>query len=112
MGLVLSCAHCGFYFPLRRTVFLGLTLPQIAAAGVLPTFWLQQTRFFLMGTQRARAGNGRSPPFMFLGMALLGFLEQRHKGITEGRLGGGIRAGRRADSSLHCLQSGLDRSEF
>ncbi len=44
MGLV--CPLIGSYLILRRTVFLGLTLPQIAAAGVSFTFWLQQTSFF------------------------------------------------------------------
>jgi ABC-type Mn2+/Zn2+ transport system permease subunit len=40
MGLV--CPLVGSYLVLRRTIFLGLTLPEIAAAGVSFTFWLQQ----------------------------------------------------------------------
>jgi ABC-type Mn2+/Zn2+ transport system permease subunit len=41
MGLV--CPLVGSYLVLRRTIFLGLTLPEIAAAGVSFTFWLQHT---------------------------------------------------------------------
>ena len=85
MGIV--CPLIGSYLILRRTVFLGLTLPQIAAAGVSFTFWLQQASFFPEWGQSERAmGMLGSLLFTFLGMGLLGFLEQRHKGITEGRL--------------------------
>lgn len=85
MGLV--CPLIGSYLILRRTVFLGLTLPQIAAAGVSFTFWLQQMSFFPDWGQSERAmGMLGSLLFTFSGMALLGFLEQRHKGSTEGRL--------------------------
>ncbi len=41
MGLV--CPMVGSFLVLRRTVFLGLTLPEIAAAGVSFTLWLRQT---------------------------------------------------------------------
>lgn len=85
MGLV--CPLIGSYLILRRTVFLGLTLPQIAAAGVSFTFWLQQMSFFPDWGQSERAmGMLGSLLFTFSGMGLLGFLEQRHKGSTEGRL--------------------------
>jgi ABC-type Mn2+/Zn2+ transport system permease subunit len=85
MGLV--CPLIGSYLILRRTVFLGLTLPQIAAAGVSFTFWLQQTSFFPEWEQSERAmGMLGSLLFTFLGMGFLGFLEQRRKGIVEGRL--------------------------
>ena len=40
LGLV--CPLVGAYLILRRTVFLGLTLPQIAGAGVAFAFWLHQ----------------------------------------------------------------------
>ena len=85
MGLV--CPLIGSYLILRRTVFLGLTLPQIAAAGVSFTFWLQQTSFLPEWGQSERAmGIFGSLLFTLLGMGLLGFLEQRRKGIAEGRL--------------------------
>jgi ABC-type Mn2+/Zn2+ transport system permease subunit len=85
MGLV--CPLIGSYLILRRTVFLGLTLPQIAAAGVSFTFWLKQASFFPEWGQSERAmGMLGSLLFTFLGMGLLSFLEQRHKGMNEGRL--------------------------
>jgi ABC-type Mn2+/Zn2+ transport system permease subunit len=85
LGLV--CPLIGSYLILRRTVFLGLTLPQIAAAGVSFTFWLQQTGV-LPHWQEGERGTGMvgSLLFTFLGMGLLGYLEQRSKGIAEGRL--------------------------
>jgi len=85
LGLV--CPLIGSYLILRRTVFLGLTLPQIAAAGVSFTFWLQQTGFLPQWQQGERGiGMIGSLLFTFLGMGLLGYLEQRRKGIAEGRL--------------------------
>jgi ABC-type Mn2+/Zn2+ transport system permease subunit len=85
LGLV--CPLIGSYLILRRTVFLGLTLPQIAAAGVSFTFWLQQSGF-LPQWEHGERGIGMigSMVFTFLGMGLLGYLEQRGKGLTEGRL--------------------------
>jgi ABC-type Mn2+/Zn2+ transport system permease subunit len=85
MGLV--CPLIGSYLVLRRTVFLGLTLPEIAAAGVAFTFWLQQTGIFprLGQSERGIVIIG-SLLFTFLGMGLLGYLEQRGKGLAEGRL--------------------------
>ena len=65
---------------LRRTVFLGLTLPQIAAAGVSFTFWLQQSGFLPQWQQSERGmGMFGSLLFTFLGMGILGYLEQRGK---------------------------------
>ncbi len=85
MGLV--CPLIGSYLVLRRTVFLGLTLPQIAAAGVSFTFWLQQSGVLPQLEQSERGvGMIGSLVFTFLGMGLLGYLEQRGKGLTEGRL--------------------------
>jgi ABC-type Mn2+/Zn2+ transport system permease subunit len=87
MILGLVCPLIGAYLVLRRTVFLGLTLPQIAAAGVSFTFWLQQTGFF-PGWEHGERGIGMigSLAFTFLGMGLLGYLEQRRKGLAESRL--------------------------
>ena len=85
MGLV--CPLVGSYLVLRRTVFLGLTLPEVAGAGVAFTFWLQQTGIFpqLGQSERGIVIIG-SLLFTFLGMGLLGYLEQRGKGLAEGRL--------------------------
>ncbi len=85
MGLV--CPLVGSYLVLRRTVFLGLTLPEIAAAGVSFTLWLQQTGVLpQLGQGERSIGMVGSLVFTFLGMGLLGYLEQRGKGSAEGRL--------------------------
>jgi ABC-type Mn2+/Zn2+ transport system permease subunit len=85
MGLV--CPMVGSYLVLRRTVFLGLTLPEIAAAGVAFTFWIQQIGFLprLPQGEHGLAMLG-SLLFTFLGMGILGYLEQRSKTPAEGRL--------------------------
>jgi ABC-type Mn2+/Zn2+ transport system permease subunit len=85
LGLV--CPLVGAYLILRRTVFLGLTLPQIAGAGVAFAFWLQQLGLLTnLGGGERSVGMVGSLLFTFLGMGLLGYLEQRGKGLTEGRL--------------------------
>lgn len=85
MGVV--CPLIGSYLVLRRTIFLGLTLPEIAAAGVSCTFWLQQIGVLPQLAQGERGiGMIGSLAFTFLGMGLLGYLEQRGKGLAEARL--------------------------
>lgn len=85
LGLV--CPLIGSYLILRRTVFLGLTLPQIAAAGVSFSFWLQQIGLLPAVEQSERwVGMAGSLLFTFIGMGVLGYLEQRGKGVAEGRL--------------------------
>ena len=85
MGLV--CPLVGSFLVLRRTVFLGLTLPEIAAAGVAFTFWMQQAGLLpQMGQSERGVAMVGSLAFTFLGMGLLGYLEQRGKGLAEGRL--------------------------
>src|SRR5215471_19388354 len=84
MGMV--CPLIGSYLVLRRTIFLGLTLPEIAAAGVSFTFWLQQTGILPESQGERSIGMIGSLVFTYLGMGLLGYLEQRGKGLAEGRL--------------------------
>src|SRR4030095_10188333 len=85
MGMV--CPLIGSYLVLRRTVFLGLTLPEIAAAGASFTFWLQQVGLVPQWGEGERGiAIVGSLGFTFLGMGLLGYLEQRGKGLAEGRL--------------------------
>src|SRR6266403_3817567 len=85
MGVV--CPLVGSFLVLRRTVFLGLTLPEIAAAGVSFTFWMQQAGLLpQMGQSERGVAMVGSLVFTFLGMGLLGYLEQRGKGLAEGRL--------------------------
>ena len=85
LGLV--CPLVGAYLILRRTVFLGLTLPQIAGAGVAFAFWLRQMGLLsTMGGSERTVGMAGSLLFTFLGMGLLGYFEHRGKGLSEGRL--------------------------
>ncbi len=85
LGLV--CPLVGAYLILRRTVFLGLTLPQIAGAGVAFAFWLHHMGLLShMGGSERTVGMVGSLLFTFLGMGLLGYLEHRGKGLGDGRL--------------------------
>lgn len=85
LGLV--CPLVGAYLILRRTIFLGLTLPQVAAAGVAFAFWLSQSGFLPDFAMSERVlGMGGSLVFTFLGLLLLAYFERRGKGTAEGRL--------------------------
>ena len=85
LGLV--CPLVGAYLILRRTVFLGLTLPQVAGAGVAFAFWLHQLSVLsTLGRSERTVGMVGSLLFTFLGMGFLGYLEQRGRGLAEGRL--------------------------
>jgi ABC-type Mn2+/Zn2+ transport system permease subunit len=85
--LGLACPLIGAYLILRRTVFLGLTLPQIAGAGVAFAFWLHQMGLLSnTGGSERTVGMAGSLLFTFLGMGILGYLEHRGKGWGEGRL--------------------------
>lgn len=72
---------------LRRAVFLGLTLPQIAAAGVACAFWLQQSGLLpqVGGDEHGLAIIG-SLLFTLVGMGISAYLEHRGRGSTETRL--------------------------
>jgi ABC-type Mn2+/Zn2+ transport system permease subunit len=85
LGLV--CPLVGAYLILRRTIFLGLTLPQVAAAGVAFAFWLSQSGWVPNFSMSERVlGMGGSLLFTFLALIVLAYLERRGKGTTEGRL--------------------------
>src|SRR5262249_25492976 len=86
-GLRLVCPLIGSFFIFFRTGFLGFSLPPVFSAGFSFSFWLQQTGFLPQWQQGERGiGMIGSLLFTFLGMGLLGYLEQRRKGIAEGRL--------------------------
>ena len=72
---------------LRRRIFLGLTLPQIAACGVAFTFWLSHAAGVSHGTggERLLAMIG-SLVFTLVGMGLLAYLDRHATGSPEGRL--------------------------
>jgi len=85
--LALICPLVGAHLMLRRRVFLGLTLPQIAACGVAATFWLHHAMGFDHGSggERLLAMAG-SLVFTLVGMGLLAYLDRHATGSPEGRL--------------------------
>jgi ABC-type Mn2+/Zn2+ transport system permease subunit len=84
LGLV--CPLVGAYLILRRTIFLGLTLPQIAGAGVAFAFWLSQSGFLPFTMSERVLGMAGSLLFTFAALLVLAYLERKGKGTTEGRL--------------------------
>jgi ABC-type Mn2+/Zn2+ transport system permease subunit len=85
--LALVCPLVGAHLMLRRRVFLGLTLPQIAACGVAFTFWIYHAIGFAHGSggERLLAMAG-SLLFTLAGMGLLAYLDRHATGSPEGRL--------------------------
>ncbi len=85
--LALVCPLVGAHLMLRRRVFLGLTLPQIAACGVAFTFWIYHAAGFTHGSggERLLAMAG-SLLFTLAGMGLLAYLDRHATGSPEGRL--------------------------
>lgn len=85
--LALVCPLVGAHLLLRRRIFLGLTLPQIAACGVAFTFWLSHAVGLSHGTgsERVLATLG-SLVFTLAGMGLLAYLDRHATGAPEGRL--------------------------
>ena len=85
--LAAVCPLVGAHLLLRRRVFLGLTLPQVAACGVAFTFWLSHAAGLSHGTggERFLAGLG-SVVFTLAGMGLLAYLDRQATGSPEGRL--------------------------
>jgi ABC-type Mn2+/Zn2+ transport system permease subunit len=85
--LAFVCPLVGAHLMLRRRIFLGLTLPQIAACGVAFTFWLHHAAGLSHGTggERLLAVAG-SLVFTLAGMGLLAYLDRHATGSPEGRL--------------------------
>ena len=85
--LAFVCPLVGAHLLLRRRVFLGLTLPQVAACGVAFTFWFSHTWGMSHGTggERVLATIG-SLVFTLAGMGLLAYLDRHATGSPEGRL--------------------------
>lgn len=85
--LAFVCPLVGAHLMLRHRVFLGLTLPQIAACGVAFTFWLSHAVGVGHGTggERLLAMTG-SLVFTLAGMGLLAYLDRHASGTPEGRL--------------------------
>ena len=85
--LAFVCPLVGAHLMLRRRIFLGLTLPQIAACGVAFTFWLYHEAGAAHGAggERLLAVAG-SLVFTLAGMAVLAYLDGHASGSSEGRL--------------------------
>jgi ABC-type Mn2+/Zn2+ transport system permease subunit len=85
--LALVCPLVGAHLILRKRVFLGLTLPQIAACGVAFTFWIYHELGLVHGAggERLLAMVG-SLLCTFVGMGLLAYLDRHATGSPEGRL--------------------------
>jgi ABC-type Mn2+/Zn2+ transport system permease subunit len=85
--LAVVCPLVGAHLILRRRIFLGLTLPQIAASGVAFTFWVYHDLGLTHGEggERLLAMAG-SLLFTLAGMGLLAYLDRHATGSPEGRL--------------------------
>lgn len=85
--LAFVCPLVGAHLMLRRRIFLGLTLPQIAACGVAFTFWLSHVAGISHGTGSERLlATAGSLAFTLAGMGLLAYLDRHATGTPEGRL--------------------------
>jgi ABC-type Mn2+/Zn2+ transport system permease subunit len=93
LGSVLVGAVCplvGVYFVLRRMIFLGVALPQLAAAGIAGAFLLHRVvlgpHLHLGVSDRVLARFGGSV-FTLCGILLLAALERRGRETVEARIG-------------------------
>jgi ABC-type Mn2+/Zn2+ transport system permease subunit len=85
--LALVCPLVGAHLILRRRIFLGLTLPQLAACGVAFTFWVYHEAGLAHGAGSERVlGMVGSLLFTLVGMGLLAYLDRHATGSPEGRL--------------------------
>src|ERR1700754_3924306 len=84
----LACPLIGSFLILRRLVFLGVALPQVASAGVALTLslhiWTAHDSAFHEVTESHLGG---SLVFTFVAIILLACLERFGKGAGEGGLG-------------------------
>jgi ABC-type Mn2+/Zn2+ transport system permease subunit len=88
VGLV--CPLVGVYFVLRRMIFLGVALPQLAAAGI--AFSLLMHRMFVGphphgGASDAMMARLGATAFTLGGILLLALLERRGREFVEARIG-------------------------
>lgn len=80
----------GVYFVLRRLVFWGVALPQVAAAGIAFAFLLQGfgwTPFAGGETGEKHLAIAGAVLFTVAAIAVLTWLEQKGQGLSEGRVG-------------------------
>ena len=87
----LGCPLVGVFLVLRRLIFMGVALPQISSTGVAVALSLP----LWMGWEHAAHQGEREHGFAIIGsvvasvlaILVLAFLERRHRGLSEGRLG-------------------------
>lgn len=87
----LGCPLVGVFLVLRRLIFMGVALPQISSTGVavalsLP-LWLGWQQAAHQGEREHSLAIIGSMLFSLLAVLVLAFLERRHRGLPEGRLG-------------------------
>lgn len=85
------CPVVGGWFTVRRMVLLGLTLPQVSAAGIAFVFFLQGLGLH-WSLHHGEEGDRfmallGSLAFVFAAMGALAWLENRQDGLKENRLG-------------------------
>src|SRR3989442_7542830 len=83
------CPLVGVYLVLRRLVFLGIALPQIAAAGIAFAYLLHTVGVHLYPHQEEEQPMALTGSILFVVAALivLATLERRGRGMVEGRVG-------------------------
>ena len=83
-----ACPLVGVFLVLRRLVFVGVALPQISSTGVALSLSLPLWLGFQVTShsEHALAFIG-STLFSIVAILILAFLEQRGRGLPEGRLG-------------------------
>ncbi len=87
----LGCPLVGVFLVLRRLIFMGVALPQISSTGVavalsLP-LWLGWEHAAHQGERDHGLAIVGSVIASLLAILILAFLERRHRGLPEGRLG-------------------------
>ena len=85
--LAVVCPLVGAHLILRRRIFLGLTLPQVAACGVAFTFWIYHELGFAHGEggERLLAMAG-SLLWTLIAMGLLAYLDRHAAGRPKAGL--------------------------
>jgi ABC-type Mn2+/Zn2+ transport system permease subunit len=87
IGLV--CPLIGTYLVLRRLVFMGVALPQISSCGIAFAFALHAWHIVphLDDSSENALALGGSTVFTLLALFILTFLQRRHSGLAEARIG-------------------------
>ncbi|MCX6911263.1 MAG: metal ABC transporter permease [Verrucomicrobia bacterium] len=83
------CPLVGMFFVMRRTIFLGVALPQVSSAGIVSAFWLHSLGIHFLGHSETKRGTALVGAGLFTVLAIvaLALLERRGRGLVEGRTG-------------------------